>query len=328
MATVNSVKTTDSSFQEKAGETVSKSLDDIVKRKLKGSASKKTVLPVLQHVDLPPQREVREASLSQQGGTLAVIRAKQAHNPMLSRILRLQENAETSPKSNGITVMETEKKKTTTGLLHDRIMINPEQKKQPQSVTDRSDAIKAANGTSLHPSQVSLASSSIRDEPVTKKVEAAENRVVPQTRDRKGHSERENLLHQLSGNASALSQRVNDPVQEKVLKQTDVAKDAASWGRMVETPRVADTPSGVNEGSGNSKLTYTFSDWGKGHQVNVQINSNQGLPIVLHPSDTLVHQRLSDQGGQHHGQPEWIFDDEHEQSQRTPKQPQPDEEQT
>lgn len=331
MATINSVKPTNRNFKETTSESVTKSLDDIVNKKMKERTNATTVLPVLQHVDLPPQPEVREASLSQQGGALAEIRAKQVHNPVhnpvLSGVLRLQEKADTNLKSNGITVMETEKRKTPTGPLHDQIMVNPAQKKLLQSVTDRSDAMKIANVTSLNPSLVHLASSSQRDDPVAKKVEAAENRVMPEPGDRKGHPERENLLHQLSGNTSVLSQRVNDPVQEKVFKQTNVAKDAASWGSMVESSRVADTPPGENEGAGNSRLTYTFSDWGKGHQVNIQINNNQGTPIVLNPSDTLVHQRLSDHGGQHHGQPEWVFQEEHEQSHHARKQPQPDEEQ-
>jgi len=325
MATVNSVKTTDSSLQKNAGEVVSKSLDDIVKRKLKDRASKKDVLPVLQHVDLPTQRELREASLPLQGGKLTEIRVNQTHNLALSRILRLPESADTIQKNNDIAVTETGKNKTSTAPGHDRFMINPGQKKLPDSAADRSDTLKIANGTSPNPAQLHLASS-------LKKVDADENRVMQEAHDSKKFPVREIPLHQLSANTSAPSQQVNNPEQATVFKPMNMAKNEASWGRLVETSRVADNSSEVKEGAGNSKLTYTFSDWGKGHQVNVQISSNQGTPNILHPSDPLVHQRLSDHSGQHHGQnhrqPEWVFHDEHEQSQRAHKQPQPDEEQT
>lgn len=67
---------------------------------------------------------------------------------------------------------------------------------------------------------------------------------------------------------------------------------------------------------GSSNLTYHFSEWGSGHRVNVQLAAQQGLPLVLSPSDNLVQDRLADQGGQNDGgQPQWIFQDEQDQQQ-------------
>lgn len=67
---------------------------------------------------------------------------------------------------------------------------------------------------------------------------------------------------------------------------------------------------------GSSNLTYNFSEWGSGHRVNVQLTAQQGMPLVLSPSDNLVQDRLADQGGQdERGQPLWIFQDEQDQQQ-------------
>ncbi|MDX6039942.1 SpaN/EivJ family type III secretion system needle length determinant [Scandinavium lactucae] len=66
----------------------------------------------------------------------------------------------------------------------------------------------------------------------------------------------------------------------------------------------------------SSNLTYNFSEWGSGHRVNVQLTAQQGMPLVLSPSDNLVQDRLADQGGQdERGQPLWIFQDEQDQQQ-------------
>ena len=71
--------------------------------------------------------------------------------------------------------------------------------------------------------------------------------------------------------------------------------------------------------SGHNKLTYVFSDWGKGHLVNVSLASNNN-PIILDPSDWLVHQRFTDQNEQNkHKQPDWVFQDEQETSQEERK---------
>ncbi|MFP2470669.1 type III secretion system needle length determinant, SpaN/EivJ family [Pseudescherichia vulneris] len=67
---------------------------------------------------------------------------------------------------------------------------------------------------------------------------------------------------------------------------------------------------------GSSNLTYNFSEWGSGHRVNVQLTAQQGMPLVLSPSDNLVQDRLADQSGQdERGQPLWIFQDEQDQQQ-------------
>lgn len=70
----------------------------------------------------------------------------------------------------------------------------------------------------------------------------------------------------------------------------------------------AEPPSG-------SKLVYRFAEWGDGHQVNVQLGGQAKAPHVLQVSDTLVHQRLAEYGDQNQGQgdPEWVFSDEQEQ---------------
>lgn len=76
-------------------------------------------------------------------------------------------------------------------------------------------------------------------------------------------------------------------------------------------------------------LTYTFSEWGKKHQVNIQLPVMQSSPVVLQPSDALVHQRLTDYSSgqqQQQGQPEWVFQDEDEQPRDTYKRYGADEE--
>lgn len=83
---------------------------------------------------------------------------------------------------------------------------------------------------------------------------------------------------------------------------------------------------GAAQASGDSKLTYAFSAWGKGHQVNIQLSTHSAAPMVLQPSDGLVHQRLADHAGQERqGHPAWVFSDEQGQS-KNPHQPPRDEE--
>ncbi|WP_380178187.1 hypothetical protein [Kalamiella sp. sgz302252] len=63
-----------------------------------------------------------------------------------------------------------------------------------------------------------------------------------------------------------------------------------------------------------NKLTYAFSDWGKGLQVEVQLSDNK-LPHRLTPSDGLVQQRLADyEGGNRQKQPEWVFSGQEDES--------------
>lgn len=71
--------------------------------------------------------------------------------------------------------------------------------------------------------------------------------------------------------------------------------------------------------SSHNKLTYVFSDWGKGHLVNISLPIDN-KPIILEPSDELVHQRFTDQNDQNeHKQPDWVFQDEQETSQEERK---------
>ena len=81
----------------------------------------------------------------------------------------------------------------------------------------------------------------------------------------------------------------------------------------------------LNESSSESQLLYAFSDWGDGHQVNVQLGGHAKTPHVLHVSDPLVHQRLADYEGQGQAEPEWVFYEEEERP-RQERKPQADEE--
>lgn len=81
-------------------------------------------------------------------------------------------------------------------------------------------------------------------------------------------------------------------------------------------------PAETTEGS---KLTYRFTDWGEGRQVNIQLGGHNKTPHVLQPSDTLVHQRLTDSEGQPQGEKEWVFSDDQEQQKHARQYQQADE---
>ncbi|CNF34902.1 type III secretion system needle length determinant, SpaN/EivJ family [Yersinia kristensenii] len=80
------------------------------------------------------------------------------------------------------------------------------------------------------------------------------------------------------------------------------------------------------EAVSGSKLTYRFADWGAGHQVSVQLGALHNGPHIMQASDTLVHQRLVDYDGQPHGDAQWVFSDEQEQPNNPRQHQKPDEE--
>lgn len=101
-------------------------------------------------------------------------------------------------------------------------------------------------------------------------------------------------------------------IKERAVVKRDSQQVLLANADGVDTGRVP-TKEPVNA---SSNLTYNFSKWGSGHQVNVQLAAQHGIPLVLNPSDNLVQERLADQGTQDdRGQPRWIFRDEQEQQQ-------------
>lgn len=138
-----------------------------------------------------------------------------------------------------------------------------------------------------------------------------DNKKVNNDLKNKSHdSDNENIInsHQVALNRNQATPHFNQGVTPNSLHGAE--KNAVRYSDVSNVSQMQDATA-IN----NNKLTYAFSEWGKGHQVNIHLASNNAAPMVLQPSDPLVHQRLSDHAGeQKQGQPEWVFSEDAEKS--------------
>ncbi|WP_279051167.1 type III secretion system needle length determinant, SpaN/EivJ family [Cedecea davisae] len=299
MAEINNVKAGCGGADVMAGESVTHRLDDLAKKALKVRSNTQDSATATPAGYLPAERAMLRLVMSLQGGN--------AQSRLVSKLgVELDTKSKESHKPSPVRAAD----------------------QQVQSLTHHADSVPVPVALASKDSSGIFISSQGRHVESSKETGAlqVEKNNESNQLDRPS-SEADKWQDQLAARENIRPQMTHT----QPLNVEHAAKDLKSGNTRMPANMLANaaSDSAVNKSPANGRLTYTFSDWGKGHQVNVQMSAHNGTAVVLNPSDSLVQQRLADHSEHNHqGQPEWVFHDEQEQQQsQQQQQPNPDEEQ-
>ncbi len=310
MATINNVNNYPKNSQANPVSGESKKLDDIVRKKKVEDKDVPLGLPT-----------ALIGGMMQQNSLLRLSIALRGHD---------EKATERSPKAHA--VAPTAIAKVMTGRLPVREKPAVEQGLKIDKPAERKDNVevkKAAKEPALAKIAVSEGAGTHSESRVTTPVAVAEIVKVARQADSKPTVEQDHSdisdkpLTQRNDVTLTPPQSMQHGARHVEMKESAVLKRGAPQTLLRNAEGVDAGRTVANEPvKGSSNLTYNFSEWGSGHRVNVQLSAQQGLPLVLNPSDNLVQDRLADQGGQDgRDQPLWVFQEEQDQQQSRGNKP-------
>lgn len=304
MATVNNIKAGNEAAFLTAGESVTHRLDDIAKKELKNRSKTQATTAAVLPGYLGVERTMQRLVTSLQGGS-----AQHSQNKLNSTspaaVFGKIDRADI-PDASDATESTGKRKLVQTRAVSQPIM--PLAYKTDNAPLPGVLISKDSSGVML--SSKERHSENIKEAGVLRAEK--NNEVGP---DIAPSYETEKLHEQFSARENIRPQIVNTAPHNAEHAVKDLKPGKTVSHTRIPTSMLANAASdeAVNKLPTNSRLTYTFSDWGKGHQVNVQMAAHNGTPLTLSPSDSLVQQRLADHSEHHHqGNPEWVFQDEQE----------------
>ena len=306
MAAVNNINAGNEAAFVTAGESVTSRLDDIAKKVLKGRSKTQDTAAALPPGYLPAERSMQRLAMSLQGGS-----AKHSQNQVRSVLPAL--TAEGVGPAGVLEGGENRKPARTSA-------VGPSAKNLARY--EHNPVLPTALPTVLPTVLASKDSSGViisSPERHVKSNKEAGTQQPTKDNEMKPHgipsSESDRPHEQLSARENIRPHLVNThlPNAEHTAKDINPGKTLSHARMSSDLLASAASEHPANKTQASGRLTYTFSDWGRGHQVNVQMAAHNGTPVVLHPSDSLVQQRLADHSEHHHqGNPEWVFQDEQE----------------
>lgn len=316
MATINNIKASNEAAFVTAGESVTNRLDDIAKKELKNRSKTLATLAAVAPGYVPVERTMEQLVMSPQGGN-----GQHSENKLISTSATavfgklnhtgISDTTGTSRTAGIISTAGTTESRDKRKLVQTRAVRQP-----TMPLAYKANSIPLPNILASKDSSGVMFSSKERHSENIKEtgvIRAEKNNEVKP--DTSPSYEAEKPHEQIYGRENIRPQIANTGLYnaENAVKELTPGKSVSHT--RVPTSMLKNTASdeAVNKSPANSRLTYTFSDWGKGHQVNVQMAAHSGTPVVLSPSDSLVQQRLADHSEHHHqGNPEWVFQDDEE----------------